>query len=157
MRKRLITPIPKDAPHLDEGWLDLDSAATVEVTSEAKEYPVESALVSGESQGWRAADSGSQTIRLIFNEPQKLTRISLVFEESETDRTQEFVLRWSPDGGRSFREIVRQQWNFSRPNTTREIEEYHIQLSDVTVLELVIVPDISHGAAHASLKSLRLS
>jgi F5/8 type C domain len=157
MRKRLITPIPKDAPHLDEGWLDLDSAATVEVTSEAKEYPVESALVSGESQGWRAADSGSQTIRLIFNDPQKLTRISLVFEESETDRTQEFVLRWSPDGGRSFREIVRQQWNFSRPNTTREIEEYHIQLSDVTVLELVIVPDISHGAAHASLKSLRLS
>jgi hypothetical protein len=157
MRKRLITPIPKGAPHLDEGWLDLDSAATVEVTSETKEYPVESALVSGEMRGWRAADFGSQTIRLIFDEPQKLTRISLVFEESETDRTQEFVLRWSPDGGRSFREIVRQQWNFSRPNTTREIEEYHIQLSDVTVLELVIVPDISHGTAHASLKSLRLS
>jgi hypothetical protein len=157
MRKRLITPISKGAPHLDEGWLDLDSAATVEVTSEAKEYPVESALVSGEMRGWRAADFGSQTIRLIFDEPQKLTRISLVFEESETDRTQEFVLRWSPDGGRSFREIVRQQWNFSPPNTVREIEEYEVQLSDVTVLELVIVPDISRGTARASLKSLRLS
>jgi hypothetical protein len=24
MRKRLITPIPQDAPPLDEGWLDLD-------------------------------------------------------------------------------------------------------------------------------------
>ena len=157
MRKRLITTTSQNAPHLDKGWLDLDSAATVEVTSEAKEYPVESALVSGEMRGWRAADSGTQTIRLIFDEPQKLTRISLLFEESETERTQEFVLRWSPDGGRSFREIVRQQWNFSPPNTTREVEEYNVQLSDVSVLELVIVPDISRGSVHASLKSLRLS
>jgi hypothetical protein len=157
MRKRLFTPTSQDAPHLDEGWLDLDSAATVEVTSEAKEYPVESALVPGEMRGWSAADSGTQTIRLIFDQPQKLTRISLVFEESETERTQEFVLRWSPDGGRSFREIVRQRWNFSPPDTIREVEEYRVELSDVTVLELVIVPDISRGAARASLKSLRLS
>jgi len=88
---------------------------------------------------------------------QRLTRISLVFYESAKERTQEFVLRWSPDGGRSFREIVRQQWNFSRPDTIREVEEYRVELSDVTVLELVIMPDISGGAARASLKSLRLS
>jgi hypothetical protein len=157
MRKRLITPSPQDASPLDEGWLDLDGTAVVEVTSEEKEYPVESALVSGEMRGWRAADSGTQTIRLIFDEPQKLTCIVLVFEETETERTQEFVLRWSPDGGRSFREIVRQQWNFSPPNTIREVEEYRVGLSDVTVLELVIVPNISRGAARASLKSLRLS
>ena len=157
MRKRLITPIPQAGTPDDKGWLDLDRAAVVEVTSEEKEYPVESALVSSEMWGWRAADSGAQTIRLIFDEPQKLTRISLVFEETETERTQEFVLQWSPDGGRSFREIVRQQWNFSPPNTIREIEEYPVELSDVTVLELVIVPSISRGAARASLKSLRLS
>jgi hypothetical protein len=157
MRKRLITPIPQKAPSLDEGWLDLDRGAVVEVTSEEKEYPVEAALVAGETRGWRAADSGTQTIRLIFDEPQRLTRIALVFEETETTRTQEFVLRWSADGGHSFREIVRQQWNFSPPKTTREHEEYHVQLSDVTVLELVIVPDISRGAARASLKSLRVS
>jgi hypothetical protein len=126
MRKRLITPSPKDAPHLDEGWLDLDREAEVEFTSEEKEYPVEAALVAREMWGWRAADSGTQTIRLIFDELQRLTRISLVFEETETERTQEFVLRWSPEGGRSFREIVRQQWNFSPPNTMREIEEYRI-------------------------------
>src|SRR5438034_8674392 len=52
-------------------------------------------------------------LRLIFDQPQRLTRIALVFEEAAIKRTQEFVLRWSPDGGRSFREIVRQQWNFS--------------------------------------------
>jgi hypothetical protein len=156
MRNSLIAPIPQDAPPLDEGWLDLDREAVVEVTSENKDYPVESALVSGETRGWRAADSGTQTIRLIFDEPQTLARISLVFEETETERTQEFVLRWSPDGGRSFREIVRQQWNFSPPNTSREVEEFQVELSDVTVLELIIVPDISRGSAHASLKSLRL-
>jgi len=157
MRKRLITPIPQDAPPRDEEWLDLDGAAVVEVTSEEKDYPVESALVSGEMRGWRAASPGTQTIRLLFDQPQRLRRISLVFEETETERTQEFVLRWSPDGGRSFREIVRQQWNFSPLNTIREVEEYRVEICDVTVVELVIVPDISRGAARASLKSLRLS
>jgi hypothetical protein len=156
MRKRLITPIPQARTPDDEGWLDLDCAAVVEVTSEETEHPVESALVSGEMRGWRAADSGTQTIRLIFDEPQRLARISLVFEETETERTQEFVLRWSSDGGRSFREIVRQQWNFSPPNTMREIEDFRVDLSGITVLELVIVPSISRGAARASLKSLRL-
>jgi hypothetical protein len=156
VRKRLITQIPQDASFLDEDWLDLNRAAVVEVTSEEKEYSVEAALVPGEVAGWRAADSGTQTIRLVFDEPQKLTRISLVFEETETERTQEFVLRWSGDGGHSFREIVRQQWNFSPPNSILEVEEYRVELSDVTVLELIIVPDISRGSARASLKSLRL-
>jgi hypothetical protein len=157
MRKRLFTPTPQGIQPRDEGWLDLERAASVEVTSEEKDYGIESALVSGKAQGWRAASPGTQTIRLLFDQPQKLRRISLVFEENTTGRTQEFLLRWSPDGGRSFREIVRQQWNFSPPKTTREIEEYHVELSDVTVLELVIVPDISGGAAPASLKNLRVS
>jgi len=157
MRKRLIAPIPQSAPALNEGWLNLDGAAVVEVTSEDNEHPVESALVPGETRGWRAAASGTQTVRLIFDEPQRLTRIALAFEETETERTQEFVLRWSGDGGRSFREIMRQQWNFSPPNTSREVEEYQFDLSGVTVLELIIVPDISRGSARASLTSLRLS
>jgi len=157
MRKRLITPISQDAPQLDEGWLNLERAAVVEVTSEDKDYPVEAALVSGEMRGWRAGSPGSQTIRLIFDEPQRLIRIALVFEETQTERTQEFVLRWSPDNGLSFREIVRQQWNFSPPKTAREIENYRVELSGVTVLELVIVPSVSREAARASLKSLRLS
>ncbi|HTT20039.1 MAG TPA: hypothetical protein VMG82_13905 [Candidatus Sulfotelmatobacter sp.] len=157
MRKRLFTPTPQDIRPHDEGGLDLDRAASVEVTSEEKDYEIDSALVSVETQGWRAASPGTQTVRLLFDQPQGLRRISLFFEETATARTQEFVLRWSPDGGRTFREIVRQQWNFSPPNTTREIEEYYVQLSDVTVLELVIVPDISRGTARASLKSLRLS
>jgi hypothetical protein len=99
---------------------------------------------------------GSQTIRLVFDQPQRLTCISLIFEEKETARTQEFVLRWSPDGGNSVKEIVRQQWNFSLPESIRKVEEYQVELSSVTVLELVIDPNISGGVARASLENLRL-
>src|SRR6202049_4491522 len=126
MRKRLITPKPQDSSSPKEDWLDLDSAAVVEVTSEEKGYPVESALVSGETQGWRAADSGTQTIRLVFDVPQRITQIWLVFEETEVKRTQEFVLRWFSDGGHSFREIVRQQGNFSPPDANCETERYRV-------------------------------
>src|SRR5579859_64446 len=44
----------------------------------------------------------------------------------------------------------------SPPSTIHEVEEYRVELSDVTVLELVIVPDISRRAVRASLKRLRL-
>ena len=157
MRKRLITPTQETVRTRDEGWLDVERAAIVEVTSEDKDYPVESAFVSGQARGWRAAAPGSQTIRLVFDQPQRLKRISLVFEENETARTQEFVLRWSPEGGSSSKEIVRQQWNFSPPETTREVEEYEVELSNVTALELIVVPNMSGGAARASLKGMRLS
>jgi hypothetical protein len=81
----------------------------------------------------------------------------LVFEDSENTRTQEFVLRWSPDGGHSFREIVRQQWNFSPPDSIWETEDYTVELPAVTALELIIVPDKSGGLARASLASRRLA
>lgn len=156
MRKRILTPTSTTV-HAQENWLNLERAATVEVTSEDKDFPIESSLSLEPRQGWRAAQPGTQTIRLIFDEPQELKRISLIFEEKEMTRTQEFVLRASSNPGGPFREIVRQQWNFSVPTSTREIEEYSVQLSDVTLLELTIVPDISGGAMRASLKSLRLS
>lgn len=154
MRKRQIAPNPPSVPPSGQTWLDVDNAALVEVTSEENGYPIESALQGGESQGWRAADPGTQTIRLIFDEPQHLRRIWLDFRDSENTRTQEFVLRWSPDKGNSFREIVRQQWNFSPPDSIREKEDYAVELSDVAVLELTIWPDKSGGTVRASLASL---
>jgi hypothetical protein len=52
---------------------------------------------------------------------------------------------------------ARQQWNFSPPGTVREVEDYLVDLSNVTVVELEIVPDKSSGEARASLESLRLA
>jgi hypothetical protein len=137
--------------------MELDRIASVEVSSEESDYPIESALTIEGKGGWRAANSGTQTIRLIFDEPQKLRRILLVFEDIENSRTQEFVLRWAPDIERSFREIIRQQWNFSPPDSVRETEDYTVELSEVKVLELVIVPDKNDGKVRASLASLRLA
>jgi hypothetical protein len=157
MRKRLINPTAERLGTRAQGWLDLEHAAVVEVTSEDEDFPVESAFGSEDAQGWRAAAPGHQTIRLIFDHPQRLKRVSLVFEENKIGRTQEFVLRWSSDGGSTLKEIVRQQWNFSPPESIREVEQYQVDLHNVNVLELVIKPDVAGGVARASLKNLRLS
>jgi hypothetical protein len=157
MRKRLISPTQENIRTRSEGWFDIERAAVVEFTSEDQDHPIEGAFGSGEARGWRAMAPGLQTIRLIFDHPQRLRLIALIFEERETARTQEFVLRWSPDGGGSLKEIVRQQWNFNPPETVREVEEYRVELSGVATLELVINPNIGGGVARASLKNLRLS
>jgi hypothetical protein len=156
MRKQVIRA-PQIVPAWDQGWLDLDKGASVEVSSEDGNYPIESALLGDEHRGWRAAEPGSQTIRLIFDSPQKLKRIFLAFEDNEASRTQEFVLRWSSHVGQPFREIVRQQWNFSSPGGVREIEDYAVDLVDVGLLELIIVPDKSGGETRASLVKMRIA
>ncbi len=157
MRKRLASAIPRYPSRADQGWLDLESLARVEVTSEDAAHPIESALLPGAESGWRAAEPGAQTIRLIFDKPQRLRRIQLLFIEPETPRTQEFVLRWAPEDGRSFTDILRQQWNFSPPGTIRESEDYQVELSGVAVLELTITPDQQGGDVRASLAQWRLA
>ncbi len=157
MRKRINPQIMSDGAQTEHHWLDLGRLAQVEISSEDEANPVEGALVQGAGSGWRAALPGEQALRLLFDEPLKLKRISLLFREEEFGRTQEFVLRWSLDGGRSFREVVRQQYNFSPGGATRESEEYEVELDGVTALELVITPDVSGGDARASLAHLRLA
>ena len=157
MRKRIITPVQQETAPPDLEWLNMEGLAEVEITSEDAAHPIDSALLPGRASGWRAAGPGEQKIRLIFAYPQRLRRIWLNFVETRTERTQEYVLRWSPDGGQSFREIVRQQWNFSPHGATNETEDLHVELPAVTVLELSIVPDTSGGNAIASLAQLRLA
>ena len=157
MRKRIINQDPQDIVPVDQGWLDLQGLAQVELTSENAAYPIESALIPSAGPGWRAAQAGEQTIRLLFDELQRVRRIQLLFREDQRARTQEFVLRWSPDGGQSYREIVRQQYNFSPPGVTREFEDYAVDLAGVTTLELRIVPDISGGDVRASVAQLRIA
>lgn len=156
MRKRIISPIENEATQTEQKWLNLENIVEVEISSEDLDYPIESALLAGEALGWRASEPGKQIIRLIFTSPQQLKRIWLNFMETQAERTQEYVLRWSQDGGQSFHEIVRQQWNFSPTGETNETEDHHVDLLAVTVLELSIIPDISGGNSLASLSRLRL-
>ena len=125
-----------------------------EITSENSSYPIEGALLPNSSKGWKAGKPGKQTIRLLFNQPQIISRIQLGFVETEVERTQEYVLRCSYDKGLSYREIVRQQWNFSPEGSVAEQEDHMVALEGVTVLELIITPDINNQAALATLEKL---
>jgi membrane protein len=157
MRKAIITAETRDDVSAEQEWLDLIRIARAELTSEDPSYPIESALNLIEGADWRASGPGRQTIRLLFDEPLRIRRIHLEFHEDEQQRTQEFVLRWSPDNGQSYLEIVRQQFNFAPPETSEEAENYIVDLVGVKSLELSIVPDISGGEARASLARLRLA
>jgi hypothetical protein len=155
MQKRVIEREPASGVS-EADWLDLESLATVEITSEESNRPIELALRVGEEEGWRAAAPGVQVIRLIFHEPRRISRIRLRFGEKSTERTQEFVLRWAPDQSQPFREIVRQQWNFSPQGSNIELEDYHVDLNAVGVLELTVNPDVAGRRAFASLDELRI-
>ena len=53
---------------------------------------------------------GEQTIRIIFDQPQAIQHIILMFDEHEQSRTQEFILLYRADNDDSFHEILRQQY-----------------------------------------------
>ena len=61
MRKRVITP---NASASSQAWLDVESAAVVEVTSEGGAYPIDSALAITR-ETWLVSGEAGQTIRLI--------------------------------------------------------------------------------------------
>ena len=144
-------------PRSQEEWLDLEEIATVEVTSADPNFPIEAALTAGEGSGWRAAKKGKQIIRIVLDNPTTLRRIRLEFSETEIERTQEFTLRWSDEAAGPFREIVRQQWNFSPQGSTSEVEDYQVQLEKVSALELTLKPDLTPDTAFATLAAWRVS
>jgi len=157
MRKRIIERGHQEVPETEYHWLNLENMVQVEITSEDAAHPIESALVSGSGSGWRAAESGEQTLRLLFDSPQGIELIHLAFHEDERERTQEFVLRYSTDEGQTYHDIARQQYNFNSPDSTRELEDYRVDLAGVAAVELCIIPDISGGSARASLAEWRIA
>jgi hypothetical protein len=157
MRKTKIDPKKTELSSCSqEKWFDLEAIAAVEVTSEGLDFPIESALAAQSGRGWRAAENGEQIIRIVFDKPTRLRRIRLEFSEIGIERTQEFTLKWSsPDG--PLREIVRQQWTFSPRGSTSEIEDYRVNLDEVSVLELTLKPDLQPNCGLASLTAWRLA
>ena len=151
IRKKLIQETGLKASE----WLDLVRCATFEVTSEEASSPLENALTP-DSKKWTASTDGEQIIRIAFDEAQGISQICLLFEETATSRSQEFVLSWLPAGQSTWQEIVRQQFNFSPPNTTQEKENFTVLLERAAALELRIIPERS-GGGRASLSQLLIS
>jgi hypothetical protein len=157
MRKHIIASIQPSHSRKVEEWLNLVVAASVDVSSEDPQHPIESAFKHDETLSWRAEEPGVQTIRLLFDEPKDLRRIWLRFSESEIERTQQFTLSWADTQTAPFREIVRQQWNFNPRTSTDEVEDYRVDLSHVVALELTIDPDLGKGQAYAALAEWRVA
>jgi len=159
MRKEIVGHKPAAEKSHDDNWLDLETIAHVQLTSEDPAFPIENALSLNPEHneaGWRASSSEPQTITLGFDTPLHIRRIFLHFIVRETERSQEFVLRYS-SAKETDREIVRQQWNFNPTGSCQEIEDYTVDLEGVTKLELVIDPDCGSGHSRATLNALRLA
>jgi hypothetical protein len=158
MRKR-IAALPSDQTEsrFPERWIDLEQIATVEVTSEDPNFPVESVFSASNGPGWRAREKGEQRIRIIFDQPMSVKRIHLRFVETEVERTQEFTIKWASAAGGTTKEVVRQQWNFSPTGSSREVEDYVVCLDGVSALELDIRPDLVRGHALATLAEWRIA
>jgi hypothetical protein len=158
LRKQFIKPSPAN-PIPMPGEIDVTTVATVLVTSEDPGHPIDHAFDSLTGPGgsrWVAGEPGEQTVILAFDAPQSIRRISLEIEETEVARTQELDLAISCDGGQTYRDLVRQEYNFSPPGTTFEREEWAISAGGVTHLRLRIKPDKGGKPGRATITSLAL-
>jgi len=141
------------------GELDVAAIASVLVTSETADHPVENAFDARRGPGgsrWVAETPGEQTLILTFDTPQKIQQVLLEVEENQASRTQELQLAISLDGGRTYCELLRQEYNFSPPGTTFEREEWVVAAEGVTYLRLWIKPDKRNRPVRASLTALSL-
>ena len=89
---------------------------------------------------WIAGEPGEQTLILAFDAPQTIRHILLEVEKPEVPRTQELQLSLSCEGGKTYRELLQQEYNFSPPSTAFEREDWAVMADSVTHLRLVIKP-----------------
>ena len=156
LRKLIIKPLPA-TPDATTGEIDIATVATVQVTSEAPDHPIDLAFDDHRGPGgtrWIAWEAGEQTVTLVFDAPQAINQILLEVEELGVPRTQELQLSLSCDGGRTYRELLRQEFNFSPPGTTFEREHWAVTAESVTHVRLVIKPDKGDKPCRATLTSL---
>ncbi len=157
LRKQIIPPSsPPPSPGQPDAK-DIAAVATVLVTSEAPDHPVEHLFDGRDGRGgtrWTASSEGEQTLVLAFDAPQSVREVSLETEEPHASRTQVLTLSLSQDGGRTYREVLRQEFTFSPPGTTFERERWSVRADGVTHLRVVIRPDKGDGPGRATLTSL---
>jgi hypothetical protein len=90
-----------------------------------------------------------------FDQPRAISRLVYEVEETMGERTQEVRVEASNDGGRTYRQILVQDYNFSPRGATFQREDQRFDLRRVTHLRLTIVPSKS-GSGSATLTALRL-
>ena len=143
----------------EPGEKDIAALATVWVTSEAADHPIDHAFDGHRGPGgsrWVAGVPGPQRLLLAFDAPQTLRLLHLEVEERDVSRTQELHVAISRDGGQTYQTLLRQEYTFSPPGTTFEREAWAVPAEGVTHLQLVITPDKGGAPCHATLTTLAL-
>src|SRR5580693_3959468 len=158
LRKRpLETDVATNAR--DAGEIDIAGGATIAYTSEDPAHPVDHMLDGrcgpGATRWISARPDTVEHIVVEFDRPQAISRLVYEVEETMRERTQEVRVEVSKDGGRSYRQILVQEYNFSPRGATYQREEQRFNLRRVTHLRLTLVPNKS-GSGTASLTALRL-
>jgi hypothetical protein len=156
LRKQLLQPVES---HRSGGEILIADTATVLVTSELPDHPIDHMCDGQRGPGstrWIAEQPGDQTVVLAFDTAQNINIVSLEIEETEVSRTQEVTLATSRDGGQTYRELLRQEFNFSPSGTTFEHEEWRLAAEGITNLRVWIRPDKGGKPCRASITSLVL-
>lgn len=158
LRKRIVK-VPPGLSVPEPGEMDITATAVVQVTSEDPIHPIEHVFDHRRGPGgsrWVAAEPGEQTLILAFDTPQIIHQTIVEVEEPEVSRTQELRLSVSHDGGQTYRELHRQEYNFSPPGTTFEREDWVVRAEGVTHLQLRLKPDKGGQPCRATLTALVL-
>jgi len=156
LRKQILTQGPT-APASPLEEKDIAALATILVTSEAADHPIDSVFDTQRGPGgtrWVAAAPGEQVLILAFDTAQTIRGVRLEVEELEVSRTHELEVSVSSDGGQTYRELRRQEYTFSPPGTTFEREAWAVTAEGVTHLRLRITPDKGGKPCRATLTSL---
>ena len=160
MLRKQVIPKPSQGPIPLEGEISIANVATVQVTSEETDHPIDNAFDPSRGPGgsrWIAGALGEQSVTLVFDSPQTIRQIGIEVEELAVSRTQELSLSTSSDGGRTYRELIRQEFNFSPPATSFERELWSVSAGVVTHLRLEIKPDKGGRVGRATLTSLTVA
>lgn len=156
LRKEIVKASRRVAP---ENGLEIAAMARIKLTSEDPEHPIDHVFDGTTGPGasyWQAAEPGEQTIVIEFDHPQAIRQLTLEIEETNVSRHQQLQLLTSQDGGRSYQEILRQEFNFSPPGTTFEQEQWAIPREEITHIKLWIQPDMEEKLCSAKLTSIVL-
>lgn len=134
----------------DAQWLDLDVVAEVAIVAGGRR----AARIPG---FWSADSPGEQMIEIRFHQRTPVRRLRVVSSAVKESRTQEMTIWVSMRGGERHREVLRQQFNFSPNGATEEVEEYALELEEVSRIQLRIVPSIDGRPAVARVNELRVA
>ena len=118
------------------GEIDIAGGATIAYTSEDPAHPVEHMLDGscgpGATRWISARPDTTEHIVIEFDRPQTISRLVYEVEETMRERTQEVRVEVSEDGGRSYRQILVQEYNFSPGGATYQREEQRFNLVQYT-------------------------